>query len=55
MQLEATAHIRVQTMIDCEAAAGTLPEPASQDFIAWVHREFYRDAPDVMLEIQGKA
>ena len=55
LQREATAHIRVQTMIDRQAAAGTLPELASQDFIAWVHREFYRDAPDVMLEIQGKA
>lgn len=55
MQLEATAHFRVQTMIDREAAAGTPPEPASQHFIAKVHREFYRYAPDAMLEIQGKA
>ncbi len=55
LQLEATAHIRVQTMIDRQAAAGTLPEPASPDFIRWVHREFYRDAPEAMLEVTGKA
>ena len=55
LQLEATAHIRVQTMIDRQAAAGTLPEPASPDFITWVHREFYRDVPDAMLEVAGKA
>lgn len=54
LQLEAAAHVRVQAMIDKKAADGTLPEPASQDFVAWVHREFYRDAPDVMLEITTK-
>jgi len=51
LQLEAAAHIRVQQDIDRRAAAGTLPEPASGDFIGWLHREFYRDAPAEMLEI----
>jgi Fic family protein len=53
LQLEAMAHIRVQALIDEKAAAGTLPEPASREFISWVHREFYRDAPDEMLRIHG--
>lgn len=52
-QLEAKAHIRVQREIDHCYAEGTLPEPASPDFILWLHREFYRDAPDAMLMIEG--
>ena len=53
LQLEAAAHVRVQAKIDCMAAEETLPEPASADFIRWLHREFYRDAPDEMLWIRG--
>ena len=53
LQLEATAHVRVQAEIDRMAAEGRLPEPASVDFIRWLHREFYRDAPDEMLRIHG--
>lgn len=53
LQLEAAAHVRLQTDIDQQAAAGALPEPASTDFIRWLHREFYRDAPDALLEIRG--
>jgi Fic family protein len=53
LQLEAAAHVRVQTEIDCMAAEDTLPEPTSTEFIRWVHREFYRDAPEVMLRIRG--
>lgn len=53
-QIEAAAHVRVQTEIERLAAEGRLPEPASADFIRWLHREFYKDAPDEMLLIQGK-
>jgi Fic family protein len=53
LQLEAAAHVRVQAEIDRMAAEGRLPEPASVDFIQWLHREFYRDAPDEMLRIHG--
>ena len=53
LQLEARAHIRIQEAIDAEAAAGTLADPASLDFLLRLHREFYRDAPDVMLRIEG--
>ncbi len=31
---------------------GTLPPPASREFILWLHREFYRDAPEAMLLIK---
>jgi Fic family protein len=53
LQLEARAHVCVQTEIDILAADGRLPEPASVDFIQWLHREFYRDAPEEMLRIRG--
>ncbi len=53
LQLEAAAHVRVQAGIDRMAADDVLPEPASVDFIRWLHREFYRDAPEEMLRIRG--
>ena len=42
LQLEAAAHIRLQREVDRLAAEDRLPEPASRDFIRWLHREFYR-------------
>jgi Fic family protein len=53
LQEEAAAHARVQEQIDRMAAEGTLPEPASADFIRWLHREFYKDLPREMLRVQG--
>jgi Fic family protein len=53
LQLEAVAHVRVQAEIDRMQEEGRLPEPASADFIRWLHREFYRDAPEQMLRIEG--
>jgi Fic family protein len=53
LQLEAAAHVRVQAEVDGMAAAGRLPEPASADFIRWLHRAFYHDAPPEMLRIRG--
>ena len=55
LQREALAHIRVQSMIDQMAAEGKLPEPASREFISWLHREFYSDAPPEHLRIRGAA
>lgn len=54
LQQEAAAHVRVQEELDQMAAEGRLPEPASVDFIRWLHREFYREAPKEMLLIRGK-
>ena len=53
LQREAAAHARVQAEVERQAAAGVLPEPASADFIRWLHHAFYRDAPAEMLRIQG--
>ena len=53
LQLEAAAHVRVQAEVDLMATERRLPEPASIDFIQWLHREFYRDAPEAMLRIRG--
>jgi Fic family protein len=54
LQLEAAAHVRVQAEVDAMFAAGNLPDPASSDFILWLHREFYNDAPKEVLTIRGK-
>ncbi len=53
LQLEAAAHVRVQTDIDRMALEDSLPEPASTEFIRWLHREFYKDAPENMLRVRG--
>jgi hypothetical protein len=53
LQLEARAHIRVQREVDRLHTVGELPEPASVEFIRWLHRAFYEDAPVSMLRIEG--
>ncbi len=53
LQIEARAHIRLQREIDRRFAAGDLPEAASMPFIRWLHRSFYDDAPEAMLNITG--
>ncbi len=53
LQIEAAAHVRVQAELDRMDAEHRLPEPASADFLCWLHREFYRDAPEDMLRITG--
>jgi Fic family protein len=53
LQIEAAAHVRVQTAVDRLAAAGTLPEPASREFLRWLHREFYAEAGAEMLVIRA--
>ncbi|MCA6110801.1 Fic family protein [Bradyrhizobium cenepequi] len=53
LQIEAAAHVHVQSEIDSMALDNRLPEPASIDFILWLHREFYRDASPEMLRIRG--
>ncbi len=53
LQLEARQHIRIQRAIDADFAKGTLPEPASADFLLHLHREFYHEAGEAMLRIEG--
>lgn len=40
VQFEAVEHVRVQAEIDRMYAEGRLPEPASVDFIHWLHHEW---------------
>lgn len=51
LQIEAAAHVRVQAEIDRMASENCLEEPASVSFLQWLHREFYRDAPEAMLRV----
>ena len=54
LQLEAAAHVRVQAQIDALAAERpTARSPHRRTFIQWLHREFYRDAPDELLRVAG--
>jgi len=52
-QIEARTHVGLQRMIDERYATGNLSEPASIEFLCWLHREFYRDAPESMLWIEN--
>src|SRR5271167_2926491 len=53
LQIEAAGHVRVQAKVDRLAAAGELPEPASRQFIQWLHKQFYSDAPLPMLRVRS--
>ena len=53
LQIEARAHIRVQREVDQLHVAGELPGPASVEFLRWLHRAFYEDAPEAMLRVEG--
>lgn len=53
LQIEAAAHVRIQAEIDRMAVEGRLPEPASADFILFLHREFYRGSSIDMRRVMG--
>ncbi len=53
LQREAADHVRLQAEIDQRFAEGQIDEPASQDFIKWLHLEFYRDATPEALHIKS--
>ena len=53
LQLEAAAHARLQMEIERRALDGTLSSPVTKDFVCWLHREFYKDAPDEWLRVKG--
>lgn len=53
LQLEARAHIAVQTAIDRRFHSGELGDPASEDFILDLHRDFYSEMPDAFRLIEG--
>lgn len=53
LQIEAAAHVRVQAHIDRLCAEGGLPDPVSVNFLNGLHAEFYQDATEAMLLIEG--
>ena len=55
LQIEAAAHVRVQTRIDQMYLEGRLPSATSADFIQWIHHEFYRDAAPAMLSVRNES
>jgi Fic family protein len=55
LQLEARAHVRVQREIDRRFSDGMLAVPTSREFLRWVHSEFYREAPEALLQVETKA
>ena len=55
LQIEAAAHIRVQTKIDSLFANDEMPDPSSSEFIRWLHKEFYLDASTEMLTIENES
>lgn len=55
LQREALAHVRVQREVDRLASEGRLLEPASREFVRWLHLEFYREAPPAMLRVQSSS
>jgi Fic family protein len=54
LQLEARAHIVVQEAIDRSFHAGDLGDPASEDFILGLHRDFYGQMPEAFRLIKHK-
>ena len=55
LQIEAAAHVRVQTEIDRMFLQGTLPPATSAGFVQWIHNEFYRDASPAMLTLKNES
>lgn len=51
-QHESAAHVRLQSEIDQLAARGELQDPSSEEFIKWLHREFYQGADQEALTIR---
>jgi Fic family protein len=51
--IEAVAHVRVQEKLDRDFAQSILPEPASQNFIKFLHQAFYEGATNAMLTIKA--
>lgn len=55
LQVEAAAHVRVQANIDDLYQKGNLPDPTSSAFIQWIHREFFKEASESYLHLEGVA
>ena len=52
LQRENAAHIRLQAQIDAMALAVALPDPSGEDFLKFLHAEFYRDTAPADLWVR---
>ncbi len=52
LQRENAAHVRLQRQIDAMALAGKLPDPSGEDFLKFLHAEFYRDTAPAELWVK---
>lgn len=53
LQIEAVAHINVQKEIDHLYSKGVLPEPASGNFLRFIHKRFYAYLPEDMRRLEA--
>lgn len=52
LQLESKAHIEVQRLIETRLRAQPETDICTQDFICWIHREFYQRLPEEFRQVQ---
>lgn len=53
-QLESSAHIDVQKLVEKRVAEDEQLNVVSEEFICWIHKEFYKKMPDEYLKVPGK-
>lgn len=52
MQMESAAHIEVQRLIEARLKENPDTDICEQDFLCWVHREFYARLPEEFCHVQ---
>lgn len=55
LQIEATAHIEVQRLIEDKLVAEPATNVCSSDFLRWIHREFHERLPPKMRLVRNPA
>ncbi|GAB4230729.1 MAG: Fic family protein [Kiloniellaceae bacterium] len=53
MQLESAAHIEVQRLIEARLRTSPDLDICSQDFLCWIHQEFYARLPEEFCRVQA--
>lgn len=54
LQIESTAHIEVQKLIEKRLAENIAINICQKDFICWIHEEFYKRLPDEFRKVKSK-
>jgi Fic family protein len=53
MQMESAAHIAVQRLIEARLRENPAADICSQDFLSWIHSEFYARLPEEFCQVQN--